>query len=85
MFFDELRDERVSLSAAYILITVGVFGRKTTARLLQLAHMKARTHTHTRTNTHTHTHTDKAEHRHEYFFLSYLCVSLIHMRQHKSA
>lgn len=43
-FFDELGDERVSLSAAYILIAVGVFGGNT-ARLLQLACMNAQTHT----------------------------------------
>lgn len=64
MFFDELGDERVSLSAAYILITVRVFGGNTTARLLQLACMNA------------HTHALKALHRHDCFFLFYFYLSL---------
>lgn len=51
------------LSAAYILITVGVFGGNTTApvRLLEFtsmyAHTQLRMHKHNLAHVHTHTHT----------------------------
>lgn len=47
MFFDELGDVRVSLSAAYILITFGVFiGNTTVACVNARTNMRANTHTH---------------------------------------
>lgn len=61
MFFDELGDVRVSLSAAYILITFGVFGGNTTVACVNAgANIRADTHT----NLH------KTVHRLHFFSLS---------------